>query len=437
MLTSPTTPPSPKPAPRTRAIIKPAHLIVAVLGLVVGIAVVAVPHLVLGHSYALAGDFRRYYAAARFLLAGGSPYDQRALLALEQHLHYLPPAVNHSTDGFVLLPFVLWPLLPLTTLPYGASFVVFTIIATVVLAASFAQLARGLGWSKWWIASLFGCLWWPAVWGRIVGQPDFLILAGLLLAAWLVSRDRPFSAGIAMVVIWIEPELAWITLPLLLSTVWHNRSARTRFLASWLGASAILFGIAALVPHGALVSWFASTVSFVHREAPHEYQLLGIVSIIQALRPSDYTGFGATAITTLAIAGAGAVGAALCAIKIRTWTVGGPLHRFELVSWKVFLPFGIWILASPYGHPNDAILLAPLVLLAAGPDAKNLLRSHYLAGLFCLFGAVTELSTGTIIFVDLMPLSTIALLISSMHVVGGGRGQAVPRLDRAGIPNVQ
>jgi len=105
-------------------------LLVALLGLIVGVAAVAVAYLVSGFSFALAGDYRRYYAASQFVLHGANPYNQAALLVAEQQLRHLPSAINLGADGFVLVPFALWIVTPLALLPFWISFAVLATLAT-------------------------------------------------------------------------------------------------------------------------------------------------------------------------------------------------------------------------------------------------------------------------------------------------------------------
>jgi len=50
------------------------------------------------------------------------------------------------------------------------------------------------------------------------------------------------------------------------------------------------------------------------------------------------------------------------------WRRVSPVGR---VTWAVALPVGIWLLATPYAHPNDDLLLLPLFMLTVGRDARR------------------------------------------------------------------
>ncbi|MHB1525309.1 MAG: glycosyltransferase family 87 protein [Candidatus Dormibacteria bacterium] len=253
-------------------------------------------------SLALAGDYRRYYAATKFLLQGHSPYDQAALLAAEQHLRSLPAAVNTTADGFVLLPFILWPLIPLSPLPFWISFAVFVAASLAVIGLSLSHVARSLGWQKWWLVPVFACLWWPLVWGRVVGQLDFLALVGILAACWLTASHRHLAAGVALLGIWVQPELGWMAVAALAVVLLHDRKALLRTAASFLAASTLIFAISALVPQGVLFGWFTSGTIFVQHEASHEFQLLGVSAILQAAIPRAYGAYRVTSAFTLGTA---------------------------------------------------------------------------------------------------------------------------------------
>ncbi|MHB1525308.1 MAG: hypothetical protein ACYCZN_03335 [Candidatus Dormibacteria bacterium] len=83
----------------------------------------------------------------------------------------------------------------------------------------------------------------------------------------------------------------------------------------------------------------------------------------------------------------------------------------------MFLPLSIWLLVTPYGHPNNAILLLPLVILVMGPDARALMRSARQVALLGMFILITELFTGTILFTDLMPVATLVLLLAAARTL--------------------
>jgi hypothetical protein len=380
------------------------------LGLTVAMAAIFVPHLTIGGSYALAADYRHYYAAVHLFLNGQNPYNQTTLIAASQHIHAIPMYLNRREDGFVLLPFILWPLIPLALLPYGVSFVVLEVLSLSGIIWSAATLARHLRWQKWWLVPLFGCLWWPVVWGRILGQLDFLILIGVVGTCLLVSSRRYYFAGLALASVWVQPELGWIAGVALIVLLWGDRRAMVQTLGSFLAFSIAVFAISAFIPHGILAHWVAGGGVFAHREASHETDLLGLPAILQFIIPHDYKFYGASSVFALSIALLGTIAAIATGAWLRLSGVLRHVPAGERVLWQMFVPVGIWILVTPYGHPNNLVLLLPLVLLVIGSDARTI--AHFPGQVFCLgaFIVLTELFTGTVLLTDLVPTATLILL---------------------------
>lgn len=387
------------------------------LGLTVGMAAIFVPHLATNGSYALAGDYRRYYAAVHLFLNGQNPYNQTTLINAAQHIHAIPMSVNLRADGFVLLPFVLWPLIPLALLPYDFSFVLLGVLSLVGIVWSLAALARHLGWQRWWLVPLFGCLWWPVAWGRISGQLDFLILIGVVGTCLLVSSHRYYFAGIALASVWVQPELGWIAGIALIVLLWGDHRALMQTLGSFLAVSIVVFAISAFIPHGILTDWVAGGGVFAHREASHETDLLGLPAILQIIIPHDYRFYGASSVFTLGIALLGTIAAIATGAWLRLSGVSRHLPAGERVLWQIFLPVSIWLLVTPYGHPNNLILLLPLVLVVIGPDARAI--AHFPGQVFCLgaFIVLTELFTGTVLLTDLVPIATLILLVAAARTL--------------------
>ena len=385
-------------------------LLLVPIGVAAGIAAIFLPHMVGGGSLALAADYRRYYAATRFLLAGRNPYEQGSLLAAEQHLRSLSAVVNRGAGGFVLLPFALWFLLPVALLPYWLSYFAFALLSVAGIAMAVALMARGLGWHHWWAPGVAAAVWWPVLWGRLLGQLDFLILLGVMGACWLSARHRPFTAGVFLVVVWIQPELAWIAVPGLGLALWDDRRAVARMAAGFAGASLLMFLITALEPGSLLHAWWLNTFSFIHHGVAGQGQLLGLGAMVQMATLPGSALHGVTSVVSLAAACLGLLLAALVAVRLRLLRQPDPFGSLSRLTLPVFLPLAIWLEFAPYGHPENAILLLPLVVLVVGPDGALIAQSRWRMAMIVAFGLLTELATGTILFPDLMPVATLCLL---------------------------
>lgn len=400
------------------------------LGLALGMTTIFVPNLVAKGSLSVAGDYGRYYTAAHFLLQGHNPYNQLSLLRAEQTYRTL--SIRHAlatSDGFVLLPFVLWPLIPLAELPFWASYALLVLIAILSFAYAMGTLARALQWSFWWLVPLFGCAGWIFVWGRLVGQLDFLIPISLLATCGLIARERYYLAGVALSGVWVEPELSWIAGMALLVVMLNDGPHLKRTFIGFLVVSVILFGVAALAPKGILLDWFQGGTVFVHREATHEFDLLGLPGLIQVLSPKSYKLYSVTSIPTIGMAALGTVAAIWSGVWLTRSRVIASLPKVEGMLWKVFLPTGIWLLVTPYGHPNNAIVLIPLVVLVIGPNASHIAKSKLDVTLLSVVIIVTQYFSGTVLFDDLMPIATAVLLVMAYRQLRKlGRGDPDPPL---------
>jgi hypothetical protein len=403
------------------------------LGLTLGMAVIFVPHLTTSGSFALAADYRNYYAAVHLFLSGRNPYNQSTLISAAQRVHAIPMALSLRADGFVLFPFVLWPLIPLALLPYGASFVLLVVLSLGAIIWSLSSLASHLRWQKFWLVPLFGCLWWPVVWGRVLGQLDFLILVGLVATCLLVSSHRYYFAGIALASVWVQPELGWVAVVAVIVLLWGDRRALMQTLGSFLAFSIVLFGISALSPHGMLTDWVTGGGVFVHREASHETDLLGLPAILQIIIPHDYKVYGASSVFTLGIAFLGTIAAIGTGAWLRRSEVSRYLPTGERVLWQMFVPVSIWILVTPYGHPENLLLLLPLALLVIGPDARRI--AHRPGQVLCLgaFIVLTELFTGTVLLSDLVPIATLILLVAAARTLWTINANDGPELEDHGL----
>lgn len=405
------------------------------LGLAVGMSTAFIPARVAHATMTLAGDYGRYVTAAHFLLQGRNPYNQLALVRAEQAYTHL--SVVHAaatSDGFVLLPFVMWPVLLLVNLPFWSSYVVVVVFATVSFGGSVSLIARALGWRRPWLAAALACVAWIFVWGRLIGQLDFILPVSLVATCFLLARKHNYLAGLALTGIWVEPELTWMAGVALIVMLLSDHRALKQALIGFVGASAVLFGISALVPHGILLDWARGGFIFLHREGSHEYDLLGLPGLIQVLDPSNYRLYAVTAVPTVVIAALGVVTAVGSAVWMRGSKAIAGMPVVEATLWRIFLPVGIWLLFTPYGHPNNAIILIPLVVLAIGADAIRIAGSAVDVVLLCVIITLAQFFSGTVLFADLMPVATALVLVlvyrqlrkmeaaalASLHVGVGG-----------------
>ena len=268
-------------------------------------------------------DFHTYLAAARVGVTDGWShiYDQSLVAAAQQTL-----APRFPPQPFLSPPTVAFLAAPLTVLPYDAAYVVWAFFTFFVLAAAFAVCSIGTGLSRW--IAVAGALspWW-VMHAVNLGQVVPLVAAGSVLA-WRFARDRrDVLAGVALVVVLLKPNTAWLV-PFALLAAW-----RVRAFAAWAGAGiAVLLALILTVGAGGLTQYLVQLGGPLPGGAD-EITLHG--------------GFGLTGDAATAARVAIVAVVLLAATRLRD-------------SPGLAVPLGIVgsLLVSPYLHASDLTLLA-------------------------------------------------------------------------------
>ncbi len=210
--------------------------------------------------------------------------------------------------------------------------------------------------------------------GFRLGQMDAVVLGLEVVALLAAMRGRSALGGLAGTAgALLAPQVLW-PLPLLLVAVGARDGRWRGAVAGALAALLALVAIPALTRPRLLPAWAGLMHRFAAGVGPAQPDLAGLPGLVRfapagwRLRP------GLTDPLTLAIVGAGL---ALLIVVVwngwadRAWHARPPRLR---VAWGIMLPLGVWILVTPYSHGMDALVLAPLALLALGPDGAELAR---------------------------------------------------------------
>ncbi|HEX6537586.1 MAG TPA: glycosyltransferase 87 family protein [Candidatus Dormibacteraeota bacterium] len=324
-------------------------------------AVFALEHMLPPQPYGLADDWRVFYAAASVVQHGGNPYDASTMHAAEQaaqHYQHVQPSLDDFTD----LPVVALMLRAVTWLPFWSSYILFTVVGVVIAAAALIVWIRDAGWRRGGLWVLGAMCSWPMLLGFFSGQFDALLLGAAVAAVVLMRRNRPLAAGLCMAAVLLKPHLLW-PLPLLLFAVWLPDPHRAwRFAGA---AGAVLAGGAAagflLVPNSS--GFIGHLLGFGSRVGSVQPDLAGLPGMVLHLP-------GGPAISAaLAIVGVAAV------LALAAACVGyRPLRRLG-AEHRALVPLAglaLWLALTPYAHPNDDVLLFPLLALLMGRDAREL-----------------------------------------------------------------
>jgi alpha-1,2-mannosyltransferase len=216
------------------------------VGLLVGVILIGwdllVPVPTYVSQYAVRNDFRLAYGAATVGVRSGYGhlYDLAAQKSAIESL-----GANFNPQPFISPPPLAWLVTPLLVLPFAAALVLWTLLLLLALCwiwfllAPPGRLAKAAH-----LALLLGVF--PVAFGVMVGQPGAWVAAAVATAWWLMRKDHSVWAGLALSLIVLKPQLAFLV-PLSLLVSGHART-----FGAWLVASLVigLVALALLGPDG-------------------------------------------------------------------------------------------------------------------------------------------------------------------------------------------
>jgi hypothetical protein len=285
-------------------------------------------------------DLTFYYAAARIGLGHGWPsiYD----------LHLQQVELNSMGSGITIAdlaryispPPVAWFALPLTALPFPFAYWIWSGLLLVALVVTWHLTAPGRRWVRFiFLAAAIG--WLPVIYGLQLGQPGLFVALGVAVSYALLRAERPWLAGLALGVLVLKPQLAFLVPAALLVSGRYRAFAGSVIALGLLGiASAISIGSKGIGAYEALLTYAAGVpVNRALTLAP----LLGSIPITRAVQA--------------------VIGAWALVLVYRLRRRGAEM---------IFVPALIGgLLASPYLHLDDLVMLglAALLYLRTSPPA--------------------------------------------------------------------
>jgi alpha-1,2-mannosyltransferase len=187
-------------------------------------------------QYAVRNDFRLAYGGALVGIRNGYSrlYDLDAQRAA---IESLGPGFN--PQPFISPPPLAWLVTPLVPLPFGVALVTWTVLLLAALGWTWYLVAPSGGLAKFaHLALLLGVF--PVAFGVMVGQPGALVAAAVATAWWLMRREHPVWAGLALSLVVLKPQMAFLV-PICLLV-----SGRARTFGAWFAASLVI-GLVALL----------------------------------------------------------------------------------------------------------------------------------------------------------------------------------------------
>lgn len=301
---------------------------------------------------ALSGGGEDYlaFASAGRLVAAGSHclYCTDALAARQADLiGYRPPTGVTFPKEFLNPPLFAFAMQPIAQLSLDAGLRLWVCLLVVATAVSTGMVVRALPERPLGDARVLFALAVvvsaPAASGVLLAQVDPLLLVPALGSLLLLRGNRPLAAGLALALVLVKPQLAWLVVPVLAACgMWRMLAGFAGGGLVWVATAPLLLGSDHL---GDLVSLLTS--SDQQRQSSEARSLPGLLGLIQV-------GGGAVAVLAM---GLGVV------VTVAVWRTRA--------TWRMHpeLALGLGILASldtaPHLFSHDYVLLAvPLLAWA-------------------------------------------------------------------------
>jgi len=315
---------------------------------------------VLAHAPVVGQDFRVFYSAATVIQHGGSPYDVRALVRVEDRLFPTRSATERRDRR--ANPYIQGPLLALIFVPFLGfpPAVVYDIYAAALLAAAAVALLvldrvrrDGVGPIAHAPRRALPLLLSPVVFlAVLLGQPDPLLLLLFALAWHALQRRHIALASTLLTVACIKPQIMIGPIVLLALLAWRAGGIRS-YVGGLLAGAAAVVGCCLLFA-GPLVTgdWLRALVSFGSGTVYTQVDIAALSTLYLDWLPH--------ALVPLAVIGAVAAWVVWAVSSARR----GTSDASATLRW-VGQGLCLWLLATPYAHPHDDVLLLPVLWLCA------------------------------------------------------------------------
>lgn len=306
------------------------------------------------------------FGAAQVSLQGGNPYDRDAVLRAERALlrrDGYPAREIPPFRGFYRLsrrvgnpPLYFWALRPLLHLGFRTGAKLFIAAEYVAFALAFFVMLAGFGWRR----RLLPCLLFLAmpepVFATVYGNANVVAFVGIACALALM-RKHPIPAGGVLSLAWVKPQVA---LPVAALIVLFN-APRPRRMAAGFGAATVGFFCLTLLTTG----WH-SVLQWAHELVGYSGDLAA-----QTDMPTLSVWYSPASSVPMRLAFEALFLGLACALTGWWWwrnRSGMPLPLARS-GWL----WAVWMLATPFDHWHDELLLAPVVVAMLGTDARYLI----------------------------------------------------------------
>ncbi len=296
-------------------------------------------------------------AGATVLQHGGNLYDQRLLVLADDHLLARAGLPSRGTDPIVRFgypPLFAWLLQPFVGMPFQVFAWAWSLFLLTAAATGFVALLSWFGWRRRVLPTLVFLGMPFVIFGPYYGNPVPLVFGALAGALWL-QRRHPVLAGLLLSAAWLKPQVG---LPaVLLILLFHTENPRLALRGVVAGTAA--FAALTFVLTGRFMDDWVVGLAGYSSSIRVQNDLASLAGLYYRVAGSDER----------LLLGAVSL-AAVAALTIIVW-IRTDQGRSAGITFAWL--WAAWMLAVPYNHFDDEILLAIPILIACGRDGRRAL----------------------------------------------------------------
>jgi len=326
---------------------------------------------------ALGGDFALNITGSVILQHGGNLYDENQVIATQQSF-FARQGIKTPNDKWTRAitwqsypPLYFWLLQPLTHIPFRAIGTIWIISLYGFTGLGFLCILHYLGWKRRLIPTLIFMAMPQTTIEAFYGNPAALVFA-VIGGSLFVQRRHPLWGGCLISLAWLKPQLA---VPAMILIALFHVNDRRRFLQGIaIGSLALLAVTLATVGIESMVQWVGEmrSVSTMAGDQPNLIPLVGLYAGVVSATVRQLLQMALLAFAT------GFTG--WWWFKLRPQSAVPPLQ----VAWL----WVVWLLALPYAHFPEEMLLSLPILALIGRDGIRLYRRSTLFALYSMFATV-------------------------------------------------
>ncbi len=323
-------------------------------------------------------DFALNITGSAILQHGGNPYDHHQTIVTRQSFFERQGIMTPRDDKTTRLlawggypPLFFWLLQPLTHVPFRVIGTVWIISLYGLMGLGILCILHYLGWKRRLVPTLLFMAMPQTTLQAYYGNPAALVFA-IIAGSLLVQRRHPVWGGCLISLAWLKPQLA---VPAMILIALFHVNDRRRFLQGMAIGSFVLLA-ATLVSVGVspMVKWVGEIrgVSAMVGEQPNMIPLVGLYA-------------GAVSATVRQLL---QIGLLTVAVSLTAWSWVNLRPPGAVPPLQVAWLWVVWLLALPYAHFPEEMLLSLPILALIGRDGSRLCRPGALFVLYGMFATV-------------------------------------------------